>query len=275
MPELPEVETVRRDLAPELEGRTIRGAELRHDDLLLDGDDPATFRRRLVGHRIESLERRAKYLLFRLSGDRILEVQLRMTGRFALGTGRPDPEELTHLGATFELDDGRTLFYDDVRRLGGFRLQTAEAWQRRAERLGPEPLAESFGPASLREALGDRRAPVKNVLLDQRRVAGIGNIYASESLHAARIDPRRPAGSLTGGEIGRLAGSVRTVLAEALRHAGTTFQNYRAVNGRSGAFQERLQVYGREGEPCARCGETVRRVILAGRSTFFCPGCQA
>ena len=274
MPELPEVETIRRDLAPELAGRTIHGVELRHDDLLLDGGEPAVFRRALEGRRIEAVDRRAKYLLFRLTGDRVLEVQLRMTGRFALGAEPPDPREFTHLGAAFRLDDGRTLYYDDVRRLGGFRLQDAEAWERRARDLGPEPLAEGFGPASLRRAFRDRRAPVKNVLLDQRRVAGVGNIYASESLHAARIDPRRPAGSLSEEECGRLADAVRSVLAEALRHAGTTFRNYRAVNGRSGAFQERLRVYARAGEACGRCGDRLRRLVQAGRSTFFCPGCQ-
>ena len=274
MPELPEVETIRRDLAPELAGRTILGVELRHDDLLLDGGVPDEFRRELADRRIEAVDRRAKYLLFRLSGERVLEVQLRMTGRFALRDERPAPEEFTHPGAAFRLDDGRTLFYDDVRRLGGFRLQTADAWERRAARLGPEPLAEDFGAASLRAAFRARRAPVKNVLLDQRRVAGLGNIYASESLHAARLDPRRPAGSLAGEECERLAGSVRSVLAEALRHAGTTLRDYRAVDGRSGAFQERLRVYAREGEACPRCGEEVRRLVQAGRSTFFCPGCQ-
>lgn len=274
MPELPEVETIRRDLAPELVGRRIREARIHRADLLLDGGDPERFGRRVADRTVEALDRRAKYLLFRLSGGAVLEVQLRMTGRFALGAEPPDPEEFSHVVAEFDLEDGRTLFYDDVRRLGGFRLQSPEAWRRRAARLGPEPLGEAFGPEELARALEGRRAPVKNVLLDQRRVAGIGNIYASESLHAAGLDPRRPAGSLGPEEVERLAEAIRWVLSEALRHAGTTFRDYRAVDGRSGAFQERLRVYARDGEACPRCGGAVRRVVQAGRSTFFCPGCQ-
>lgn len=274
MPELPEVETIRRDLAPEVEGRTIRGVRVHRADILLDEDDPSDFARRLEGRRIERLDRRAKVLVFRLEGGPVLEVQLRMTGRFALGRQPPDPDELTHLAAEFDLDDGRTLYYDDVRRLGGFRLHRAADWERRAGALGPEPLADGFGAAQLRQAFAGRRAPVKNLLLDQEAVAGIGNIYASESLHVAGIDPRRPGGELEAGELGRLAASLRAVLSEALAHAGTTFRDYRTVDGRSGEFQERLRVYARDGEACLRCGGEIRRIVQAGRSTFFCPGCQ-
>lgn len=274
MPELPEVETIRRDLAAELEGRSVTAVRIHQPDIVMPPDTPEAFARTVRGRRIEALGRRAKYLLLRLSGDEVVQVQLRMTGRFALGTSLPDPGEFTHVAAEFDLDDGRTLFYDDVRRLGGLRVLDAEAWAERASRLGPEPLEEGFTPAALAEALAGREAPVKNVLMDQRRVAGIGNIYAAEALHAAGVDPRRAGGSLSEDEVGTLHGAIRTTLEEALAAAGTTFRDYRAVNGRSGRFQSRLRVYGREGEPCRRCGAPIERVVQAGRSTFFCPGCQ-
>lgn len=274
MPELPEVETIRRDLAREVEGRWIRNVRIHQEDILLDGEDPAAFAARVSGRRIERLERRAKYLLFRLEGGGVLQVQLRMTGRFALGRERPDPEEFGHLAAELDLDDGRTLYYDDVRRLGGLRLMSEAGWERAEARLGPEPLSDSFGPSALGAMLAGRRAPVKNLLLDQRLLAGVGNIYATESLHVAAIDPRRPGGGLAPGEVERLARAIRAVLRDALEHAGTTFRDYRAVDGRSGAFQERLRAYAREGEACPRCGGRVRRIVQAGRSTFFCPDCQ-
>jgi formamidopyrimidine-DNA glycosylase len=275
VPELPEVETIRRDLAGELRGRRITGVRIHHDDIVMSPSAPGAFAERVTGARIEELERRAKYLLLDLGGDGIVQIQLRMTGRFALGAPPPDRDQLTHLAAEFGLDDGRTLFYDDTRRLGGFRLLTREAWSLEEERLGPEPLEAAFRPAVLGAALASRRAPVKNVLLDQRRVAGLGNIYASEALYRAGVDPRRPAGSLSAGEVERLHAAIRETLASALEHAGTTFSDYRAVNGRSGRFQERLGVYGRGGEPCRRCGAPIERIVQAGRSTFFCPTCQS
>lgn len=275
MPELPEVETIRRELAAELPGRSLVGARVHHPDILLNLDSEDAFAEAVVGRRLEDVDRRAKYLLLRLSGRRVLQVQLRMTGRFALRTPRPDPDEFAHIAAELELDDGRTLWYDDVRRLGGFKVLSREAWREDESRLGPEPLADGYAAADLARALARRRAPVKNLLLDQRRVAGVGNIYAAESLHVAAVDPRRPGGELGAEEVGRLHGALRDVLRDALDHAGTTLRDFRAVNGRSGGFQDRLRVYGREGEPCPRCAGTVRRIVQAGRSTFFCPGCQS
>lgn len=274
MPELPEVETIRRDLAGEVEGRRLRAARVHQPDVLMNLPSPDAFRREVVGRGIRSLGRRAKYLLFWLSDGRVLQVQLRMTGRFALGRTRPDPDEFSHVAAELEMDDGRTLWYDDVRRLGGFRLVDGEAWAREDRRLGPEPLSEGYRPGDLAGPLAGRRAPVKNLLLNQELVAGIGNIYASEALHAAGLDPRRAGGDLEDEEVVLLHRAIRSVLREALAHAGTTLRDYRAPNGRSGRFQERLLVYGREGEPCRGCGEEVRRLKQAGRSTFFCPGCQ-
>ena len=161
-----------------------------------------------------------------------------------------------------------------VQRSGPFG-ESLQEWKREEKRLGPEPLAASYRAADLARTLASTRSPVKNALMDQRRVAGVGNIYASEALFRARVDPRRPGRDLTRPEIGRLHRSVRSVLREALRQAGTSFQNYRAVNGRSGSFQASLLVYGREGEPCRTCGTPVERIVQAGRSTFLCPSCQS
>lgn len=283
MPELPEVETIRRGLAAAVQGATITAVRLHHADILLDGGSTAVFTAAMTGRRLEALERRGKNLAFRLApGNDVLQVQVRMTGRFAVAPeDDPGGERLradigfSHVAAEFEFSDGRTLLYDDVRRLGGFRLQSAAGWTAREGELGPEPLADDYRAADLAAGLGSGRAPVKNALLDQRRVAGIGNIYASEALHRARIDPRRASGDLSDDEHRRLHRALRAVLREALRGDGTSFRNYRAVNGRSGRFQERLRAYGREDEPCPRCGTPIERFVQAGRSTFFCPACQA
>ena len=275
MPELPEVETIRRDLEPEVTDRVIVDIEVHKADIVLPPHAPDSFRQRLAGRRIVSVGRRAKYLLFHLDDGSVLQVQLRMSGRFALGREAPDPTEFRHIAARLHLDDGRSLFYDDMRRLGGFRLLEPGEWEPEAARLGPEPLESGYRAADLGLMLAATRSPVKNALMDQRRVAGVGNIYASEALFRAGVDPRRPGRGLDADEVKRLHRSVRSVLREALEQAGTSFQNYRAVNGRSGAFQFSLRVYGRDGEPCRACGETIERIVQAGRSTFHCPSCQA
>jgi len=283
MPELPEVETIRRDLAASLRGATIGAVRLLHDDILLDRGSPDRFVAALEGRRIDEVERRGKNLALRLGpDDRVLQSQVRMTGRFAVA-GADDPRGrqlrvaigFSHLAAEFDLVDGRTLLYDDVRRLGGFRLQSADEWARRAEELGPEPLDPDYAAADLAGGLGGGRTPVKNALLDQRRVAGIGNIYANEALFRASIDPRRPCGSLGPDEHRRLHRALRAVLREALRDEGTSLRDYRLVDGGTGRFQDRLRVYDREAQPCPRCGTAIERVVQAGRSTFFCAACQA
>jgi formamidopyrimidine-DNA glycosylase len=275
MPELPEVETIRRDLEPELTGRTITGVEVHQDDIVLPPHSPRSFRRRLKSRKITRVSRRAKYLLFHLDDGSFLQTQLRMSGRFALGSEIPDPREFRHIAARLHLDDGRTLYYDDVRRLGGLRLLEKADWEIEEARLGPEPLEPGYRAADLGLVLASTRAPVKNVLMDQRRVAGVGNIYASEALFRAGVDPRRPGRELSAREVKRLHRAVRDVLREALERAGTSFQNYRAVNGRSGEFQFLLRVYGREGEACRKCGQSIERIVQAGRSTFYCQACQA
>lgn len=275
MPELPEVETIRSDLEPLLVGRTIRDVRIHKPDIVLPPLGPTEFRARLAGASIAAVERRGKSLLLRLDRARVLQIQLRMTGRFAIGAQVRDRTEYRHVAAEFSLDDGATLLYDDVRRLGGFCLLEAAEWARKERALGPEPLGSSFSAACLRDRLAGSRAPVKNALLDQRRIAGLGNIYASEALFLAGVDPRRPAGELGPDEIRRLHRAIRRVLRGALAAAGTTFRDYRAVNGRSGRFQQFLHVYWREGLGCRRCGAVVVRIVQAGRSTFLCPACQA
>lgn len=274
MPELPEVETIRRDLAPELAGRTVVRVRIHQDDIVLPPSDAGSLPAEMAGRRIESVGRRGKYLLIHLDGALVLQVQLRMSGRFVLSSGPPDPGEYRHVAARFALDDGRTLYYDDVRRLGGFRLLSVDRWKAEEKRLGPEPLGSGYRATDLGAKLAATRAPVKNALLDQRRLAGVGNIYASEALFRAGIDPRRPGRDLDAGEVRRLHRGIRAVLREAVEDAGTTFDLYRAVNGRSGEFQARLRVYGRERDPCRRCGRPIERIVQAGRSTFFCRRCQ-
>jgi len=286
MPELPEVETIRRDLAPALEGATIVSVRIQKPDIIMSGESPRTFAASLRGRHISAVERRGKNLLLRFppQGDRpaaVLQIQVRMTGRFAVAPESDSGGQrlamrlgFTHIAARFELDDGYTVLYDDVRRLGGFRMLSTEAWQYRERELGPEPLDANFKARDLATALGNGRAPVKNALLDQRRIVGLGNIYASEALHRAGLNPTRACVTLEGPEIRRLHRGLRAVLSESLRAAGTTLRDYRTVNGGSGKYQNRLRVYDREDRPCLRCGEAIRRIKQAGRSTYFCPGCQ-
>jgi formamidopyrimidine-DNA glycosylase len=274
MPELPEVETIRRDLQDGLTGQTIVGVRIHKPDIILGGLSPRSFASRVRGRRVTSIRRRAKYLLLDLDDGASIQVQLRMSGRFALTVGRPDPSEFRHIAAELHLGDGRTLWYDDVRRLGGFQLMNADEVAVLDRRLGPEPLEDSFTARRFSLILSGLRGPIKNVIMDQRRVAGIGNIYASEALFLARIDPRRAAGSLDEREVRVLRRTIRRVLREAIRSAGTTFRDYRAVNGRSGEFQTRLTVYAREDKLCVRCRTPIQRVVQAGRSTFYCPECQ-
>ncbi|MFQ5745885.1 MAG: bifunctional DNA-formamidopyrimidine glycosylase/DNA-(apurinic or apyrimidinic site) lyase [Gemmatimonadota bacterium] len=274
MPELPEVETVRRELALRLEGCRVRDVRIRKADIVLGPTPAARFARELHGRRIREVCRRGKLLLWRLDDGSVVQVQLRMTGRFAIGPPRPPRVDFRHVAAVFRFEDGTILYYDDTRRLGGFRRWSARDWAAVESRLGPEPLAPGFRAVDLRRRLTSR-GPVKNALLDQKRLAGVGNIYASEALHRARIDPRRPGSSLDADEARRLHAAIRRVFREALAAAGTTLRDYRALNGRSGSFQRRLRVYGRAGEPCKRCGADVRRLVQAGRSTYWCPGCQA
>jgi formamidopyrimidine-DNA glycosylase len=273
VPELPEVETVRRRLQPVLEGATIARAEI-VDARLTRPVDPASVADALVGERIAAVERRGKYLLCRLSSGRTLVVHLRMTGSLRHAPAGELPED-AYRRATLELDTGAEVGFRDVRRFGTWELlDDGRLRPYLAARLGPEPLASSFTAARLADLLEDRRAPIKAFLLDQRRIAGIGNIYADEALWRARIHPRRPAGELDDGEIARLHRSIRAALRRGVELQGSTLRDYLTPDGSSGEMQREFHVYGRLGEPCDRCGHPIERIVVGGRGTWLCPRCQ-
>ncbi len=273
MPELPEVETVRRRLAPVLEGATIVRAEI-DDPRLTRPVEPAIVSEALVGDRVASVERRGKYLLWRLASGRTLVIHLRMTGSFRhAGSGGLSDD--AHRRATLTLDTGAEVAYRDVRRFGTWELLDADHVRPYfAARLGPEPLAASFSAARLGALAVGRRLPVKGFLLDQKRLAGIGNIYADEALWRARIHPRRPAGELDPGEVARLHRAVRAALRRGVELQGSTLSDYVTPDGDKGGMQHEFHVYGRGGEPCDRCGTPIERIVVAGRGTWFCPRCQ-
>ncbi len=273
MPELPEVETIRRTLEKKILYRPVRGVEVLYPKVLRNCSEEQ-LERALLGRSFIELDRRGKYLLCSLDSGQQLVIHLRMTGRL---TAVPtDAAVEKHTSFRFHLQDGLDLRLVDQRKfatvdlvdcLGGGAVKALEI-------LGKEPLDEDFTPEYLAEQLADRRAAVKSVLLDQRRVAGLGNIYADESLHRAGIFPGKIAGKLTQEEIKRLHESIQQVIREGITHRGTTFRDYVDGEGRRGGFQDLLRVYGREGEPCTTCGEPIARIKLAGRSSCFCPRCQ-
>ena len=273
MPELPEVETVRVRLAPDIEGRTILRARV--DDLrLVRPELPDVIAGALTGATIERVDRRGKYLLLRLASGETLAVHLRMTGNL-LRRGALD-EAPRFVRAELELDDGSLVAYTDIRRFGTWELlrDAAIADDYIAQRLGPEPFSEAFTPAFLYEALHRRQAPVKSVLLDQRVVAGLGNIYADEALWAARIHPELPASRLRRPDAERLHAAIRAALTAGIEGQGASIRDYRMPDGGHGSAQERFAAYGRTGLPCLRCGTAIRRLVVGQRGTHMCPACQ-
>jgi formamidopyrimidine-DNA glycosylase len=271
MPELPEVETIRRDLTPRVVGKTIVKAWVSPNaPKLVQSRAAASFVRSIAGRKIEKLDRRGKYLLVRLRGGLTWIVHLRMTGRLI---HRLDGvSDSPHLRARLTLDDGSELCYEDLRKLGMMWLVEDESEV--VGRLGPEPLGPAFGPDDLRRALAGRSAPVKAVLLDQAAVAGIGNIYADEALFEAGIRPAKLANRLSGRAAVRLHGAVRKVLLEALGDRGSSFRDYVDAKGQQGMYQLQVKVFRRTGEPCHVCGAAIRRIKVSGRSTHYCPNCQ-
>ena len=297
MPELPEVETIVRRLRPRLRGRTVVRADVRRPNAVRG--TPRRFERAVTGATIESVERRGKFLVFHLTDGRVWWSHLRMTGQWRVarprrstdrGQGRAgrvreaaradrfssldDP----YVRAVFELDDGSMLSFVDVRTLGEMEVVSGREWARREAGMGLEPLSPGFTPEALAERLTASRRPVKEFLLDQTKVAGLGNIYAVEALWRAGISPRRRARSVGIVRAGRLHGAIVDVLRQAVEKAGTslgeTSQDYVDSEGVPGSFQEFLDVYDREGEPCRRCRTTIRRIVQGQRSTYYCPGCQ-
>jgi formamidopyrimidine-DNA glycosylase len=272
VPELPEVETVRRRLEPVLVGRRFDRVEIL-DPRLTRPEDPLAVAVELVGERVAAVDRRGKYLIVRFESGRALLVHLRMTGNLLHVVGRLEDDP--HRRAVVELDDGTVLAYRDVRRFGTWLLaEPGLAEPYLDARLGREPLAQAFTTKRLSEALAGRRAPVKAAILDQRRLAGVGNIYADEALWRARIHPLRPAGELDEDELRALRRGIRAALNAGIERQGATLRDYRTPDGGSGRMQHEFKVYGREGQPCERCGRPIEKIRAAGRGTWFCPNCQ-
>ena len=268
MPELPEVETIIRDLRPQVLGRRFVGATFEWPRLVqnLAQDE---FNQRIAGQEILGLERRGKYIIFGLPGEKLI-MHLMMSGSLRIRRSDSDPDK--YLSANFYLDDGNRLSFCDSRKLGRVWLVDSDAAV--VNGMGPEPLLEDFTVDYLAEKLRGRRAPIKPLLLNQATVAGLGNIYVDETLYAAGIRPDRIAGDLTKAEISRIWQAARDVLTRGIANRGTTFRDYKDGFGNAGDNQNALQVFRREGQPCYSCGATIPRIVLRGRSTFFCPECQ-
>ncbi|MDP3661027.1 bifunctional DNA-formamidopyrimidine glycosylase/DNA-(apurinic or apyrimidinic site) lyase [Phenylobacterium sp.] len=286
MPELPEVETVRRGLEPALAGQRLARVEARRPDLRFPL--PIDFVQRLTGARIGALARRAKYLLAPLDRGDTLVMHLGMSGRFEIerpaGAARPggfhyaaDPDP-KHAHILFETEAGTRVTYYDPRRFGYMALLDTDSLDQHPwfAGLGPEPLSKAFDADRLVEQFAGRKQGPKTLLLDQRVVAGLGNIYVCEALHRARISPFKPAGRISRPRLERLATAVREVLIAAIEAGGSTLRDYAAADGALGYFQQSFRAYGREGEPCPNpgCKGVIARAVQSGRSTFYCPRCQ-
>jgi formamidopyrimidine-DNA glycosylase len=288
VPELPEVETVCRQLEPELEGRRIEALEV-YDERWSRPVAPQQLEEAVSGRAIESLGRRGKYLLLGLEGGQTLVMHLRMTGNLILvepggeaidpseGRRRYEGERSTeerHLRARLRLDDGREVWFTDPRRFGeAFLLDEADLETRFAN-LGIEPLSEDFTPEALGETAAGRSVPLKSFLLDQTGIAGVGNIYADEALFRAGLHPLSPAGSMKPEQLEALRDGVVAALQAGIDGGGASIDDYRDGRGERGAMQDEFLVHTREGEPCPRCGGAIERIVVAGRSTYFCPRCQ-
>lgn len=288
MPELPEVETVRLGLAAALEGRKLARVQVKRADLRTPF--PENFAARLTGGRVIRLKRRAKYLLVELDGGETLIVHLGMSGRLTIhGPKAPvkpgrfhnrTPDDGSGQGkhdhVVFETDEGTRIVFTDHRRFGLMALAETDALQSHPlfAGIGPEPLDEAFTPAVLSAALKDKKTPIKSALLDQRVVAGLGNIYVCEALFRARLSPKRLAKTVAGARCERLVPAIKAVLKDAIKAGGSSLRDYAKADGELGYFQHHFAVYDREGAPCPHCRGAIKRIVQSGRSTFYCPACQ-
>jgi len=275
VPELPEVESVRRAIAPALEGRRLERVEI-FDHRLVRPFEPIEIVAELEGELVTEVDRRGKYLIIRFESGRALLIHLRMTGSLRMGALGGDP----HRRALLTLDDGTQVAYKDVRRFGTWLLlEPGDLDPYLAARLGEEPLLPAFTAKRLGERLAGRRAPLKAALLDQRTLAGLGNIYVDEALWYARLQPLREAGTLQPDELRRLHRAIRKALELGVARQGSTLSDYRLPDGSSGSMQREFRAYGRSdrngvGEPCDRCGTELTKTRVGGRSTWYCPRCQ-
>ncbi|GAB4392560.1 MAG: bifunctional DNA-formamidopyrimidine glycosylase/DNA-(apurinic or apyrimidinic site) lyase [Kiloniellaceae bacterium] len=277
MPELPEVETVVRGLRPKLEGHCLKRVEQRRPDLRFPL--PQDFDARLTGRRVERIQRRAKYMLMFLDDGQVLLCHLGMSGRMTIVEtpgNRPRTPLDKHDHVVFTTEAGVEIRFNDARRFGIMDLVAAETLDAHPllRDLGPEPLGNDFNGPGLAAALQGKRTPIKAALLDQRLVAGLGNIYVCEALYFAGLSPRRQAYTVQGNRAEKLAAAVRQVLTRAIEAGGSSLRDYVQADGELGYFQHEWAVYGREGEPCKACGEPIRRLVQSGRSTFYCSSCQ-
>lgn len=272
MPELPEVETICRQLAPKVAGRKIVKVNVALPRLI-KYPDVSHFVQEIAGKVIKVLERRGKYLLFRLTGSMTLVVHLRMTGRLFYRAADAARDAYTHL--VFSLDNGFELRYADARTLGTIYLVSdgETAVIKGLHEMGPEPLTGDFSLCYFQKLL-QRRTKIKGLLLDQRLIGGLGNIYVDECLALAGIHPERPAVSLSPLEVEKLYHAVNAVIKEGIEHGGTTFRDYMDGEGKAGSHQHHLRVYGRRHEPCCICGTSIERIEVAGRGSYYCPHCQ-
>lgn len=274
MPELPEVETIVRDLRPRMVGKRITAATLSKTDVLRKVSKPALLKF-LRGSRITAITRRAKHAVFHFAGGRRMVIRLGMTGALVVYNRPLTPEEAKYSVLVLDLTSRSRFVYRDIRRFGAIYLLDQAAWTKYDARLGPEPLDAAFTPEVLAAQLAGSRAAVKKVIMDQAKVVGVGNIYANEALFTARVDPSRPASSLDAREVRALHRAIVAILERAIKAEGTTFRDYRTGTGQPGSYQLRLNVYGRGGEPCRRCGHRlVTTHSIDARATTMCPWCQ-
>ncbi len=272
MPELPEVETIRRTIFDMVTGRTIRGGEILYPKMILPLSSE-TFLAMIENRPITDLRRRGKYLLFDLGPDLVMAIHLRMTGQLLVAPETEPVADATYLRVI--LDNRTELRFRDQRKFGKVFLFPADELPKNLAGLGPEPLGPQFTADVLQQRLTGRTLAIKKALLDQSVIAGVGNIYADESLFVAGIHPARTVNSLTGAEVERLFQAIRQVLAEGIEYRGTTRRDYHTGDGKAGSYQQQLRVYGRKGLPCRRCGGLVVKMNFGGRGTHFCPLCQS
>ena len=273
MPELPEVETVKRSLEPLLKGKQIEDIEI-FCEKLIKNLAPATFKEEIRGRTIMEIERRGKYLLFQLDRDLTLVVHLRMTGQLTVCERSFSIGKHTHV--IFRLSSGEDLRFNDLRKFGLFYLVPKGCWEgiKGLQSLGHEPLSAEFTLECLQQLLAGKKGILKAFLLDQSKIAGIGNIYADEILYEAGLHPQREINTLQTKEIAALFQAIKLKLSEGILYRGTSLRDYVDGRGEKGGFQEKLQVYGRKGVPCSRCGTPLQRIVVPGRGTVFCLHCQ-
>ncbi len=282
MPELPEVETVRRGLVPAMEGAVIASAQVNRPDLRWPF--PENMAARLTGQRVTALRRRSKYILADLSGGESLLIHLGMSGRMTVSGDplgqfhhdHPTPQKHDHV--VFDMDNGARITFNDPRRFGAMDLMDTAAADTHPllAKLGPEPLGNAFDESYLADALKPRNAPIKSALLDQRIVAGLGNIYVCEALYRAGLSPKRRARNISRARAAALVPIIRDVLRDAINAGGSSLRDFRQADGELGYFQHSFDVYDREGQPCRTpgCTNTIHRIVQSGRSSFYCPSCQ-